>query len=202
MSQRPVFCFFTVLLVIAVSFSGCTSQQAAPQTPAPAPAIAATTAAQAPSPEITTAAKTVQPTRTTVPAGKILLTEKGMISQKEYKTFYFKSMGHQFLQPGEKYRITLRADKPVIGYAVFSEQASQLTGDTLTPHYVAHSDKIQWGLIEPYMVRGKVTDSEKTFTVEELGPYVYVVDARWMTFDDDYKSVGPFNYELTITEIL
>ena len=51
------------------------------------------------------------------------------------------------------------------------------------------------------MEMGKVTDATKTFTVDKLAPYAYVVDGRWMGFDNVYSSTPPFNYEITITKI-
>lgn len=203
MSKNPVFCFFLLMLASAAVFSGCTSPQAAPLTPAATPAVVDITLMPTPPPDVPAPEKTPVVTKpvTTAASEKVLITTKGMISPSEYKTFDFKTMGHQFLQIGEKYRITIRADKPVIGYAVLTEQASQLTGNTLVPHYVPHSENIQWGQIEPYLVVGQTTESTKTFTVEELGPYTYVVDARWMLTDDDYKATAPFNYEITIAKI-
>jgi hypothetical protein len=204
MSQRSVFCLLLVLLVTAVAFSGCTTQQAAPATPAattiatPAapPSTLAVTAAA--SPEKTTV---ITKTETKAAVEKVILNTKGMISPTEYKIYDFKSMGDEFSKVGERYKITLKADKPVIGYAVTSTQASELAGNELIPQYVAGSDKIQWGLITPYMVIGKVTSSTETFTVETVNPYVYVVDARWMGFDNDYKTSPAFNYTLTIAKI-
>ena len=204
MSQRPVFGFLLVLLMIVVAFSGCTSQQAASATPAattiatPAAVPATPAVTIAASPEKTTA---VTKTETRAAAEKVILNTKGLISPTEYKIYDFKSMGDEFSKVGEKYKITLKADKPVIGYAVTSTQANELTGNELIPQYVAGSDKIQWGLITPYMVIGKVTSSTETFTVETVNPYVYVVDARWMGFDNDYKTSPAFNYTLTIAKV-
>lgn len=132
---------------------------------------------------------------------KVILTTKGTLSPTEYKTYDFKAMGDQFSQLGEKYRITIKADKPVIGYAVTSTQAAELKGNTMVPHYTTSSDKVQWGQITPYMMLENVTDSSKTFTVDTIAPYVYVIDARWMASDEKFRSTKPFAYELTIVKI-
>ena len=94
--------------------------------------------------------------------------------------------------------IVLEADKPVLGYAVTTYQADQLAGNLMTPNYVTHSDKIQWGLIEPSMVMEKVTDDTKTFTVDKEAFYSYVIDGRWMQSVDEYADTEPFGYTLTI----
>jgi hypothetical protein len=203
MSQRPVFCLFLILLAIAVAFSGCTSQQAAPATPVATQTVVPVTSAVTDTPApVSTAAKAAETTRETrTETEKVILTTKGTISPTEFKTFDFKSMGDEYSQVGVKYKITLKADKPVIGFAVTRTQADQLQSNEMTPQYTSGSDKIQWGLITPYMSLEKVTDSTKTFTVETVNPYVYVVDARWMTSDNDYKTTAPFNYELTIVKI-
>lgn len=204
MSQRHVFCFLLVLLVIAVAFSGCTSQQAAPATPVATKIASPTVLPATPgNTAVVSPEKTTAETRTETKAAveKVILNTKGMISPTEYKIYDFKSMGDEFSKVGVKYKITLTADKPVIGYAVTSSQADQLQSNELTPKYESYSDKIQWGLITPYMVVGKVTSSTETFTVDAVRPYVYVVDARWMGSDNNYKTSPAFNYSLTITKI-
>lgn len=207
MVKRSVLCCFLVLLITAVAFAGCTSHQA----PAPAPvATVSAPAAPAPgTPAVTAAPETAKPEKsveaplaeTREATGKVILSTKGLIGPTEYKTFDFKSMGDEFSKIGEKYTITLKADKPVLGYAVTTTQADELQGREMTPSYDSSSDKIQWGLITPYMSLGKVTDSSKTFTVDAIHQYVYVVDARWMQSNNDYKNLPAFNYELTISKV-
>jgi hypothetical protein len=68
------------------------------------------------------------------------------------------------------------SEKLVLGYAVNSEQAMQLQGSQMIPHYESYSKKIQWGLVKPSMILEKATDSTKEFTVEYVGPLSYVVD--------------------------
>jgi hypothetical protein len=211
MAQKPVLFLIMALLAIAIAFSGCTSQPAAPVTPV-ATTVATTIVTTVPvpaTPVVNTTAAPVKPVTTdnqTKPAiqnnaEKVILNTKGLISPKDFKTFDFASMGEQFSQLGVKYRITVIADKPVIGYAVDNMQVPELPGNEMTPQYVSGSDKIQWGLITPYMTLGKVTNSTQTFTVDKIAPYVYVLDGRWMQFDNDYKNTTPFNYQITITKI-
>jgi len=203
MSQRSVLSLILLALIIAIACAGCTSQQPAAVTPVATPTLVPTTlpAPIAAAPAATEKTAEVTPGETRAETNKVLLTTKGTISPGEYKIFPFKSMGEEFSKIGEKYVITLKADKPVIGYAVTRTQADELTGDELNPHFVASSDKIQWGLITPYMSLGRVTDDTKTFTVETVNPYVYVVDARWMASDNDYRNVSAFPYELSIAKI-
>ncbi|MFA6226578.1 MAG: hypothetical protein WC620_10505 [Methanoregula sp.] len=146
-----------LLLALVIAISGCTSQQAAPATPPATPVTVLSTIPATATPAAALPEKTAEVTKTeTRPdVEKVILTTKGMISRTEFKTFDFKSMGDEFSQPGVKYRITLKADKPVIAYAVTNTQASELQGDIMTPQYVSSSDKIQWGLITPYMNLGK-----------------------------------------------
>jgi hypothetical protein len=107
-------------------------------------------------------------------------------------------MGEPLQKLGTTYTIIIKADKPVLGYAVTTYQADQLKGNLMTPHYVSHSDKIQWGLIEPFMVMEKVTDEKKTFSVEKEAFFAYVIDGRWMQSIDEYAATEPFGYTLTI----
>lgn len=202
---HALWCIFLVLAA-AVAFTGCTTQQAAPATPVPsvsapaesAPATPAITAAPAAEKTEKTAEVTKEEIKKT--SEKVILNTKGLISPGEHKTFDFKSMGDEFSKIGEKYTITLKSDKPVIGYAVTTTQADELQGNEMTPSYDSSSDKIQWGLTTPYMSFGRVTDSTKTFTVETEHQYVYVIDARWMKNDNDYKDLPAFNYELVIAK--
>lgn len=62
----------------------------------------------------------------------------------------------------------------MLAYAVNTEQASQL--QALVPRFESYSDKISWGLVNPLMAMGKVTDSTQEFTIEEVGRATYVVD--------------------------
>lgn len=203
MSRSIAIALIFALVLCATAISGCTSPKppAAPVVTPPEVTIMTTTA---PAPAAPLPDQTAATVKTTVPAPaeKVLLNEKGMISPSQNRKYDFKALSDQFSQLGEKYHITIKADKPVIGYAVTNYQAEQLGGDTLTPHFVAHSEKIQWGLIEPYMVLGKTDDKSQVFTVEEIAPYVYVVDARWMKSDDNYKDTAPFNYEITIAKVI
>ncbi|MEI7856797.1 MAG: hypothetical protein WCH85_04760 [Methanomicrobiales archaeon] len=210
MPQRSVLGILIFLLAMAVMFSGCTSPQSAAATPpATQPAtpvtvittIPPTAVVTTPVAAITEKTPEVTKTATRAEVETLLLTTKGMISPTEFKTYDFKAMGDQFSKIGVKYRITLKSDKPVFGYAVTATQASELQGNTMIPVEDSSADKIQWGLITPYMSLGKVTDETKTFTVETIAPYVYVVDARWMESDENYVKTPPFNYELTITKI-
>jgi hypothetical protein len=130
----------------------------------------------------------------------VILNEGGMLTKNTYKTYDFKNMGIEFVHPKERYKVTVKSDKPVLAYAVNSEQGLQL--EALVPHYESYSEKIQWGLIDPFMVMGKVSDSTQEFTIDDIRRATYVVDGRWMNFDDTYaSSAEPFRFTITITKI-
>ena len=124
-----------------------------------------------------------------------------MLTTGTFVAYDFKSLGYKFLYPNDKFRITLKSEKPVLGYAVNSEQALQLQGSQLVPHYESNSKNVQWGLVDASMVLEKATDVTREFTVEEVGSISYVVDGRWMSFDPVYDMTPPFSYELIITKI-
>ena len=197
----------SVFLLAAIFAAGCAS----PSTPAPVQTQPPTTLVPASLPPTvtTTPMSTIAPSVTTIPVTsmpvttgteKEILHEKGMLTTTTFQTYDFKALGYKFLYPNDKFRITLKAEKPVIGYAVNSEQALQLQGSTLVPHYESYSKKIQWGLVKSSMVLEKATDVTKEFTVEEVGPISYVVDGRWMSFEPIYDGTAPFSYELIITK--
>jgi hypothetical protein len=197
-----------VLLLAATFVAGCAS----PSAPAPVQIPAPTTVTQTslptmvtPTPQITVAPSGTTTSITTVPAQtsaeKEILHEKGMLTTTTFKVYDFKDLGYKFLYPNDKFRVTLKSERPVLGYAVNSEQALLLQGSQLVPHYESYSKNVQWGLVEASMVLEKATDVTREFTVEEVGPLSYVVDGRWMSFDPIYDGTSPFSYELIITKI-
>lgn len=195
---------FCILLLVAACIAGCTSQPAAPvagpQAVTTIPTVAQTTAF--PETAVTTAFPSQlsgSVTQPPTPETKVFLNEKGTLTTTTYKTFDFKDKGIEFIHPKEKFKVSVKSDKPVLAYAVNTEQASQL--QALVPRFESYSEKIQWGLVNPLMAMGKVTDSTQEFTIEEVGRATYVVDGRWMSFDDKYSSsTEPFNFEITITK--
>ena len=130
----------------------------------------------------------------------MILHETGILTTKTYKTYDFKTlMGYKFLYPKDKFRITIKSQQPVLGYALSTERAGQL--QALIPRYQSYiKGGIDWGLIEPLMVVDKATDTTKEFTLEYTGPLTYVVDGRWMGYESVYDSTGPFTYEITIVK--
>ena len=117
------------------------------------------------------------------------------LTTKTYMTYDFKTlMGYKFLYPKDKFRITIKSEKPVLGYAVSTEQAGQLQGSQLIPRYQSYiKGGIDWGLIKPVMVIEKATDTTKEFTLQDVGPLTYVVDGRWMGYDSNYDNTPPFH---------
>jgi len=211
-----------VYLIVTMVIAGCVS----PSTPAPVQTPAPTTAIQTVLP--TTIAATTVPVKTAVMTTKPIeafvekeiLHDTGILTTKTFKTYDFKDMGFKFIYPGDKFRITIKAEKPVMGYALNTEQATGLQGSQLIPHYESYSKKVQWGLIDPSFVLEKATNSTAEFvygdyieyryddgnyvamnkTKGEVHPLTYVVDGRWMSFDPVYDNVQNFNYEITITK--
>jgi len=183
----------TVLLVAVVCIAGCTVNVGAP-TPTTVPttvqtAPPTTTAEPTKVPVITSLITTAE---TTAPAGKVVLHETGILTTKTYKTYDFKTlMGYKFLYPKDKFRITIKSEKPVLGYALNTEQAGQLQGSQLIPRYQTYVK----GGIE------KATDTTKEFTLQDdVRALTYVVDGRWMGYDSNYDNTAPFNYEITIVK--
>jgi hypothetical protein len=205
MIDRKNFVVIIVLLLSTAFIAGCTSQSGSsyPQTAVPTTiqtAVPTTvTTLQTTALPVDTTLATAKPTET--PADKELLHDKGMLTVTTYKAYNFKDMGYKFVNPGDTFRITIKSDNPVIGYAMNTEQASGLEGSQHIPHYESYSTKVQWGLVTPYMIFEKATDSSKEFTFENVEPLTYVVDARWLSYDKIYQSTPPFRYEITITNI-
>ena len=195
-----------ILLMAAVCIAGCTMNLGAPaSTPAPTPVPTTVQAI----PPITTAEPTTVPLTTTVvttaattaPTELQVLHETGTLTTKTYKTYDFKTlMGYKFLYPKDKFRITIKSEKPVLAYALSTERAGQLQGSQLIPRYQSYIKGVDWGLIEPVMVIEKATDTTKEFTLQDVGPLTYVVDGRWMGYDSNYDNIPPFTYEITIVK--
>jgi hypothetical protein len=211
-----------VCLIITMVIAGCVS----PSTPAPVQTPAPTTAIQTVLP--TTIAATTVPVKTAVMTTKPIeafvekeiLHDTGILTTKTFKTYDFKDMGFKFIYPGDKFRITIKAEKPVMGYALNTEQATGLQGSQLIPHYESYSKKVQWGLIDPSFILEKATDSTGEFiygdyveyryegdkyiamnkTKGEVHPLTYVVDGRWMSYDPVYDNIQTFTYDITITK--
>jgi hypothetical protein len=202
MIGKKSFLPIAVLLLAAVCIAGCTITGGSPG-PAPLPTPVGTIP-QLPTAELTTVMVTttiVTSTATTAPVDKEVLHETGILTTKTYKTYDFKTlMGYKFLYPGDKFKITIRAEKPVLGYAVNTEQAGQLQGSQLIPRYQTYLKGVDWGLIEPEMVLEKATDITREFTLQEVRPLTYVVDGRWMGYDSNYDNTPPFTYEITIVK--
>ncbi len=211
-----------VCLIVTMVIAGCASPSApAPvQTPAPTTVIQTIppTMTEATTVPVTTTVVPTQPTEAVVE--KEILHDTGILTTKTYKTYDFKGMGFKFIYPGDKFRITIKAEKPVLGYALNTEQAGGLQGSQLIPHYESYSTKVQWGLIDPSFVLEKATNSTGEFiygdyveyryegdkyiamnkTTGEVHPLTYVVDGRWMSYDPVYDNVQTFTYEITITK--
>lgn len=203
MIRKKILVIVALLVMAAVSFAGCTFNVGAPA-PTPVPTTIQTV------PPTTTAEPTIVPvtttivmtTATTVPVEKVILHVTDSLTTKTYKTYDFKTlMGYKFLYPKDKFRITIRSEKPVLGYAVSTEQAGQLQGSQLIPRYQSYiKGGIDWGLIKPVMIMEKATDTTKEFTLQDVGPLTYVVDGRWMGYDSSYDNTPPFTYEITIVK--
>jgi hypothetical protein len=203
MIRNKLLLLVAVLLMAAVCIAGCSVNLGTPA-PTPVPTtiqtVPPTTTAEPTTAPVTTTT-IVTTVATTAPVGKEVLHETGLLTTKSYKTYDFKTlMGYKFLYPKDKFKITIKSEKPVLGYAVNTEQAGQLQGSQLIPRYQTYLKGIDWGLIEPSMVMEKATDSTKEFTVENVGPFTYVVDGRWMGYDSNYDNTPPFTYEIIIVK--
>lgn len=203
MIRKKPLLIVAILLVAAVCIAGCSVNVGTPaptSVPTTAPTVPPTTTAVPTTALVTT---TVAPTTaaTTVSTEKVILHETGILTTKTYKTYDFKTvMGFKFLYPKDKFKITIKSEKPVLGYAVSTTQAGQLQGSQLIPRYQTYQKGVDWGLITPSMVMEKATDSTKEFTLTDVGPLTYVVDGRWMGYESVYDNTPPFNYEITIVK--
>lgn len=203
MNRKMTILLVAALLIASVCIAGCSMNLGTP-----APTTIPTTVQTIP--PITTAEPTPIPVTTTVvttaattaPAVKELqvLHETGVLTTKTYKTYDFKTlMGYKFLYPKDKFRVTIKSEQPVLGYALSTLQSGQLAA--LSPRYQSYiKGGIDWGLIEPVMVMEKATDSTKEFTLTDVGPLTYVVDGRWMSYESNYDNTPPFSYEITIVK--
>lgn len=201
MHPKTAFLCMGIFLCVLLCTAGCTSTQAPPATPVPAPVTPVAESQTTAPPATAEPAAPVTPSpEATKKSGTVIFSESGRISPSACKTFDFREMGEPLQKMGTSYTITITAEKPVPGYAITTCQADQLSGSVMIPKYVSHSNTIQWGLIEPYMVMEKVTDETKTFSVEKEAFYAYVIDGRWMQSVDEYASTEPFGYTLTITK--
>lgn len=193
------------LLVAAVCIAGCSVNMGTPATTTSVPTTVQTVPPTITEPTMVPVTATIVTTEaTTAPAAKELqvLHETGVLTTKTYTTYDFKTlMGYKFLYPNDKFRITIKSEKPVLGYAVSTEQAGQLQGSQLIPRYQSYiKSGIDWGLIKPVMIIEKATDTTKEFTLQDVGPLTYVVDGRWMSYDSNYDNTPPFTYEITIVK--
>ena len=201
MIRKKTILLVAILLIASVCIAGCSVNLGTPAPttiPTTVPTIPPTvTAEPTPIPPTTTIVTKVA---TTAPTETMILHETGILTTKTYKTFDFKTlMGYKFLYPKDKFRITIKAEQPVLGYALSTERAGQLAA--LIPSYQSYiKGGIDWGLIEPVMVIEKATDTTKEFTLTESLPLTYVVDGRWMGNENVYANTGPFKYEITIVK--
>jgi hypothetical protein len=202
MIRKKTILFVAVLLVASVCIAGCTVNMGTPTptttVPTTVPTVPLTTTAAPTTVPVTTTFVTTA--ATTAPTEKVVLHETGMLTTKTYNTYDFKTlMGYKFLYPKDKFRITIKSQQPVLGYALSTERAGQL--QALIPRYQSYiKGGIDWGLIEPVMVIEKATDTTKEFTLQDVGPLTYVVDGRWMGYDSNYDNTPPFTYEITIVK--
>ncbi len=194
-----------ILIVAAVCSAGCSVNTG---TPAPTTATTVPTTVVTVPPKTTAETTTAPPVTTTIvttaattaPVEIEILHETGILSPKTYKTYDFKTlMGYKFLYPKDKFRITIKSPQPVLAYAVNTERAGQLPA--LIPRYQSYvKGGIDWGMLEHWMVMDRATDSTKEFTLTDVGALTYVVDGRWMDYDNDYDDTQPFTYEISIVK--
>jgi hypothetical protein len=206
-------------LTVMIFIAGCATIPAS----SPAPTTVPFTVIQTVPPttiQVTTAPVTATittPRPTATFTEQEILHDSGILTTKTYKTYDFKDLGFKFVYPFDAFRITIKSEKPVLGYALNTEQAGRLQGSQLIPHYESYSKKVQWGLIDPSFVLEKATDStgeyvygnyiradkdgvDKVWNKGEVHPLTYVVDGRWMGYDPVYDNIQQFTYEITITK--
>ena len=153
-----------------------------------------------------TLATPIQPvivtTITTQPeSGKILIEDSYSLTISEYKEYKFSDVGYDFLYKGDKFQFSITSEKPVIVYIVGYMDSIRIQASDGTPHYEVGDPKLQWGNVKPAFYWERVTDKIATFEIKEVGRYSFVVDPRWMTYDEDWVTKRPFSYTLRITRL-
>ena len=124
-----------VCLILTIFIAGCASPSASPPLPTASPTAViqtiSTVTVEVTTVPVTTSVVTKQITESVVE--KEILRDKGILTTKTYKTYDFKDLGFKFIYPGDKFRISIKAEKPVLGYALNTEQATGLQGSQLDP---------------------------------------------------------------------
>jgi hypothetical protein len=194
---------FIVLIVVVIISTGCVSENTMTvNTPnqTPVPIEAKTIIPSTTSPVIQ---NTVRDNQTDL-VETVILHDSGVLTTKTYKTYDFKDLGFDFVNPTDidYFRISIKAEQPVLGYALNTEQVSLLGVSDQIPRYEPYSKKVQWGKLNTHYELEKVRNSTTTIDTFPPIPLTYVVDGRWMSFDSSFNNVPPFNYEITITRIV
>ena len=202
--MRTITWMFTALsLIVMIFIAGCatTSSSAPVSTTVPVTDIRTPHQTSIPATTMPSTITTVTPEPADTVTEKEILRDTGILTTKTYKMYDFKDLGYKFVYPYDTFRITIKSEKPVLGYALSTERAGQLQGSQLIPRYETYlKGGIDWGLIEPVMVIERATDTTKEFTLQDVGPLTYVVDGRWMSYDSNYDNTPPFTYEITIVK--
>jgi hypothetical protein len=142
----------------------------------------------------------IEPEKSIIKQEIEILHDKGTLTTKTFRTY---NMGIKNQREG--FKITLKAEQPVLGFALNTEHVFQLGSSDQIPHYESYSKHIQWGKLETCYVLEKAINSTTgeltTWCYPPNIPLTYVVDGRWMSFDPAYDNVQDFPYEITISKI-
>jgi hypothetical protein len=134
-------------------------------------------------------------------SGKILVDESYSLSINEYREYKFSDLGYAFLYEGDRFQFSITSEKPVMVYIVGYMDSIRIQASDGTPHYEVGNPNLQWGNVKPAFYWERVTDKIATFRITEVGKYSFVVDPRWMTYDEDWKTRRSFSYKLRITRL-
>ncbi len=134
-------------------------------------------------------------------SGRILVDETYSLTIDEYKEYKFSDFGYDFLYEGDRFQFSITSEKPVTVYVVGYMDSIRIQASDNTPHYEEGDTRLQWGNVKPAFYWERVTDRIAAFTIKDVGSYSFVVDPRWMTYDERWATKRPFTYKLRITRL-
>lgn len=187
--KRQYGLFIALLIVGCVCISGCTGT--APQ---------ATTTPATPAP--TTPGTTVS-TATTIPARLVF---DDVISLKSgykdtYQKYAFEDYGFQYLYPGDSFKVSVTADKPVNVLVI--DKDDEIKFPSATPEWNTVLKKDQWDYspLVPAFVQSNVQKKDMVFTIKDKSMYFLVIDPRFSSSQEGWRDTVHEEVKVTVKVI-
>jgi len=122
-----------------------------------------------------------------------------------YKVYPLEDYGLNYLYPGETFKLSVNAEKPVNVFVIDSNDEKKFDG--IKPVYElqpAKGDKDpQYGYtyagLSPLVKEDKVIKKDNTFTVKKTGKYLVVIDQRFA--DPSAKDISFFKVDVKLSKI-